>query len=106
MTNPMQELLELSGLNAVQAARLLGTTARAVHSAADGRALSQLTALRLQDVMKTVRELPAATPTARLALLLDSSRGLSIYHQMLATARRGSRTRYPLPVAERFTGSA
>ena len=102
MTNPMQELLDLSGLNAVQAARLLGTTARAVHAAADGRALSPLTARRLQEVMQTVRGLPAETPTARLSLLLDSSKGSSIYHQLLATVRRGSRTRYPLPVTERF----
>ena len=106
MTNPMQELLDLSGLNAVQAARLLGTTARAVHSAADGRALSPLTARRLEDVMKTVQGLPAVTPKERKALLLDSTSGPSIYHQLLATARRGTRTRYPLPVAERFTGSA
>ncbi|MCC3292588.1 hypothetical protein [Arthrobacter sp. zg-Y1110] len=101
-TEAARELLKSSGLSTAQIGRLTGTSARSVHSWASGTVLSPARAKRLMELHELVFSLDASSPAARLALMLDSSRGQSLFHRFHAATPRPQQIQFPIPVMERL----
>lgn len=80
------DLRDLSGLTASQVARLFGVSRRSINHWLAGKPMAAQHEERFSLLLSTVRGLPGASPDERRAVLLDSSSGPSLFHQMLAQA--------------------
>ncbi len=97
MTATAQHLIALSGLSRRQVARAVGCTERAL---ADNEQVR-----RHQDritLLTAVIEPLAATAEGRRAVLLASSSGPSLFHQLVAEVPRGQVIQVAIPVRERL----
>lgn len=97
------ELRALSGLTIDQVSRLFGVSRRSVHNWVNGNAMAQLHEERAAKILAIVQALPGSTPAERRAALLDSSRGASLFHQLIGAREEGARLQVPgLSVRERL----
>ena len=80
----ISELRALSGLTADQVGRLLGVSRRSVQNWIAGNAMAGLHEEQVSRLLSIVLALPGSTAEARRAALLDSSKGESLFHKLLA----------------------
>lgn len=89
------ELRALAGLTTDQVGRLFGVSRRSVHNWINGKAMAPQHEERAAKILSIVHTLPGSTPAERRAALLDSSRGTSLFHQLVASRGEG----VPLQIA-------
>lgn len=89
------ELRTASGLTTDQIGRLLGVSRRSVHNWINGNAMAAQHEERVSRLLALVQVLPGATPTERRSALLDSSRGESLFHRLLAERQEDAQIRVP-----------
>lgn len=89
------ELRALTGLTTDQVSRLFGVSRRSVHNWISGNAMSPQHEELAARILAIVQVLPGSTPTDRRAAMLDSSRGTSLFHQLVAA--RGEDVRLQVP---------
>lgn len=94
------ELRVLSGLTTDQVAKLMGVTRRSIHNWVGGSVMTSQNQDRLAYLLSLIRALPADTPEARRATLLNSSTGRSLFHQLLDDLTHGARIQM-LPASPR-----
>ncbi|MHA6513014.1 helix-turn-helix domain-containing protein [Tessaracoccus sp. Z1128] len=78
------ELRALTGLTTDQVSRLFGVSRRSVHNWISGNAMSPLHEELAAKILAIVQVVPGSTPAERRAAMLDSSRGTSLFHQLVA----------------------
>lgn len=96
--SPAQQIAELralAGLTTDQVSRLFGVSRRSVHNWISGNAMSPQHEELAAKILAIVKALPGSTPAERRASLLDSSRGISLFHQLMAA--RGEDVRLQVP---------
>lgn len=99
----ISELRALTGLTTDQVSRLFGVSRRSVHNWIRGCAMSLQHEERAAKLLAIVQVLPGSTPAERRAKLLDSSRGSSLFHQLVAARAQGERLQVPgVSVLERI----
>lgn len=76
-------LRAMSGLTASQVARLFGVSRRAVNHWIAGKQMASVHEERLSTLLAFILRLEGSTPDERRAALLDSSNGVSLFHQLL-----------------------
>jgi DNA-binding transcriptional regulator YiaG len=79
------EIRALVGLTTDQVGRLFGVSRRSVHNWINGNAMAPQHEERAAKVLSIVQALPGSTPVERRSALFDSSRGTSLFHQLVAT---------------------
>lgn len=79
------EIRALVGLTTDQVGRLFGVSRRSVYNWINGNAMAPQHEERAAKILSIVRTLPGSTPVERRSALLDSSRGTSLFHQLIAT---------------------
>jgi DNA-binding transcriptional regulator YiaG len=89
------EVRALTGLTTDQVGRLFGVSRRSVHNWINGNAMAPQHEERAAKILSIVQVLPGSTPAERRAALLDSSRGTSLFHQLVTSRDEG----VPLQVA-------
>lgn len=98
-------LRTLSGLTTEQVAKLFGVTRRSVHNWIAGDPMAPHHRERLTHVLEVVRATAGETPAARRAVLLDSSKGDSLFHRLTTGTTKYAVTRVTVPtVQERLLG--
>jgi DNA-binding transcriptional regulator YiaG len=80
----ISELRAISGLTIDQVGRLLGVSRRSVHNWLNGSVMAAVHAERLSSLINVISAIPASSAIERRAVLFDSSRGVSLFHQLLA----------------------
>lgn len=85
------ELRALTGLTTDQVGRLFGVSRRSVHNWINGNAMAPQHEERAAQILSIVRVLPGNTPAERRAALLDSSRGTSLFHELVGSRGEGAR---------------
>jgi DNA-binding transcriptional regulator YiaG len=85
------ELRALTGLTTDQVGRLFGVSRRSVHNWINGNAMAPQHEERAAKILSIVRVLPGNSPTERRAALLDSSRGMSLFHELVGSRGEGMR---------------
>lgn len=78
-------LRELSGLTTAQLGRLFGVSRRSIHNWIAGATMSAANAERLSELIRVVSAV-GSSPAERRQKLLDSSKGMSIFHTLVARA--------------------
>lgn len=89
------ELRALTGLTIDQMGRLFGVSRRSVHNWMNGNAMAPQHEERLAAILAVALVLPGTTPVERRAAMLDSSRGVSLFHQLLGERDEGMRLHVP-----------
>jgi DNA-binding transcriptional regulator YiaG len=79
------EVRALTGLTTDQVGRLFGVSRRSVHNWINGNAMAPQHEERAAKILSIMQVLPGSTPADRRAALLDSSRGTSLFHQLMAS---------------------
>lgn len=91
-----------SGLTINQIGRALGVSKRSVYNWSKGATVSPLKESRIRDLNNLVFSLDADSPSERRRLLLNSSRGSSIYKKFLDSGKQNQQIQYSIPVREIF----
>ena len=91
LSQRIAEIRALAGLTTDQVGRLFGVSRRSVHNWINGSAMAPQHEERAAAVLAIVQALPGATPEERRSALLDSSRGASLFHQLIATRSEAER---------------
>ncbi len=91
----IEEIRALTGLTIDQIGRLFGVSRRSVHNWISGNAMSTQHEERAAKILAIVQMLPGSTSAERRAALLDSSRGTSLLHQLVAARSEGVRLQVP-----------
>lgn len=91
----ISELRALTGLTTDQVGRLFGVSRRSVHNWISGNAMSPHHEERAAKLLAIVQALPGSTATERRGALLDSSRGTSLFHQLVAARAESVRLQVP-----------
>lgn len=94
----LRRVIADSGLSAIQVGRALGFN---VHRALVGD-IPAADIARIHEFCELVDSLIASTPQARASVLLDSSRGQSLFSQFASAAPTMQRIRFGVPVEERL----
>lgn len=81
------EIRALTGLTTDQVGRLFGVSRRSVHNWINGNAMAPQHEERAVRILSIVQVLPGTTPAERRAALLDSSRGTSLFHELVGSVR-------------------
>jgi DNA-binding transcriptional regulator YiaG len=82
-------LRDATGLTERQIGRLFGVTQRDVHNWITGSPMGPRYAERLDTLRAVVARLRSNDPVERIQELLDSSRGMSMFHQLVREVRSG-----------------
>jgi DNA-binding transcriptional regulator YiaG len=82
-------LRDATGLNERQLGRLFDVTQRDVHNWITGSPMGSRYAERLDTLQAVVARLSSNDPVERRQELLDSSRGMSLFHQLVREVRSG-----------------
>lgn len=98
----VSELKTDSGLTADQLGRLLGVSRRSVHNWAAGSTVAPVHEKRVRELSDLVFTLAATSPKERLNLLLDSTRGPSLFKQFSDGQVSNQKIKYSVPLNERF----
>lgn len=85
------EVRALTGLTTDQVGRLFGVSRRSVHNWINGNAMAPQHEERAAKILSIIHILPGSTAAERRAALLDSSRGVSLFHQLLVSRDEGVR---------------
>lgn len=89
------ELRALTGLTTDQVGRLFGVSRRSVHNWINGSAMAPQHEERAAKILSIARVLPGTTPAERRTALLDSSRGTSLFHQLVGFRAQDARLQVP-----------
>lgn len=89
------ELRALTGLTTDQVGRLFGVSRRSVHNWINGSAMAPQHEERAAMILSIARVLPGTNPAERRAALLDSSRGTSLFHQLVGVRGQDARLQVP-----------
>lgn len=76
-------LRELTGLSANQLGRLFGVSRRSINNWISGMPMAEQHSNRLAQLQQIVMQLPSSSAAERKANLLDSSKGMSLFHQLV-----------------------
>lgn len=90
----INELRSVSGLTVDQISRLFGVSRRSVHNWITGNPMAASHHERMSYLLTLVRSMNGSTPDLRRAELLDSSGGVSLFHQLLAQRPELARVLY------------
>ncbi len=96
--SPAQQIAELrasTGLTTDQVGRLIGVSRRSVQNWIGGGAMSSEHEERASKILAIVQALPASTTAERRTALLDSSRGTSLFHRLVAVRSESARLQVP-----------
>lgn len=85
------EIRALVGLTTDQVGRLFGVSRRSVHNWINGNAMAPQHEERAATILAVVQALRGSTPEERRSALLDSSRGTSLFHQLIAARGEAAR---------------
>ncbi|NLH70958.1 MAG: helix-turn-helix transcriptional regulator [Brooklawnia sp.] len=91
----ISELRTLTGLTTEQVGRLFGVSRRSVHNWINGNPMSPQHEERAAKLLAIVQALPGPTAAERRGALLDSSRGTSLFHQLVAARAESARLQVP-----------
>jgi DNA-binding CsgD family transcriptional regulator len=83
----VEQLRGLTGLSASQIGRLFGVSRRSVNNWLVGNPMAPHHQERLSELEETLMSVAGTTPEQRRAALLDSSRGTSLFHQLVGQVR-------------------
>lgn len=89
------ELRALTGLTIDQMGRLFGVSRRSVHNWINGNTMAPQHEERLATILAVAQVLPGTTPVERRAAMLDSSQGVSLFHQLMGERGEGMRLHVP-----------
>jgi hypothetical protein len=90
----MVRLRDLTGLSSSQLGRLFGVYSRTVNGWMTGHQMHEEHHDRLVRLLNMASHLHGSTPEERRAELLDSSRGMSLFHQLAAQIPSGQVVQY------------
>ena len=97
------DLRDLSGLTASQVARLFGVSRRSVNHWLAGKPMAPQHEERLSFLLATVQGLSGDTPDERRSVLLGSSNGMSLFHQLVQQAPAAATLQVnPISPSEQF----
>lgn len=80
----INSIRSLSGLTNDQIGRLFGVSRRSIHNWLNGNPMSLRHEVRATQILQVLQAVPGTLPAERRAALLDSSRGKSLFHQLVA----------------------
>jgi transcriptional regulator with XRE-family HTH domain len=83
-------LRDLSGLTANQLGSLFGVSRRSINNWMAGAPMAPHHSARLQKLREVILQLTASTPIERKTELLDSSKGMSLFHQLVSQIPSGA----------------
>ena len=89
LCDQVQRLRQSTGLSTDELARLFGVTRRSVLNWVQGYRMSMRHQERMVELARVFEDLPGTIPEEKRDALFDSSQGLSVYHQLLKTVKRG-----------------
>jgi hypothetical protein len=95
----LRRVIADSGLTTVQVGRALGFNTRRALAGFD---IAAADLVRIHAFRELVDSLSASTPAGRASLLLDSSRGQSLFSEFASAAPTMQRIRFGVPVEERL----
>jgi|GEM_PF-5232109 transcriptional regulator with XRE-family HTH domain len=97
------QLRALTGLTAEQLGRLFGVSRRSIHNWINGSPMVAHHEERAAKLLEIVQSLPGRSPEQRRAELLDSSKGTSLFHRLVAESSKEQRLQVAaLTVQERI----